>query len=253
MHWKDQLGRHISLKGVPQRVLSLVPSQTELIADLGAIEKLVGRTKFCIHPEEVKQIPVIGGTKNIHLDRVDRLQPDLIIANKEENDQAQVEALAARYPVWVSDVKDITTACDMILAVGQLLDKVSNAREMTEIIKKGFSNSDRPAQSAVYLIWRDPWMSAGNDTFISSMLSHAGLRNLISEPRYPVLEMDQLQRMDPEVILLSSEPYPFQEKHLDEISKLLPNAKLKLVDGEMFSWYGSRLIKAIPYITKFQI
>jgi ABC-type Fe3+-hydroxamate transport system substrate-binding protein len=251
MQYQDQLGRHVQLEGVPQRVISLVPSQTELIADLGALSQLTGRTKFCVHPAAIKGVPVVGGTKNIHLEKVHQLQPDLVIANKEENDQSQVEALAERYPVWVSDVTDLDSACTMISDIGQLLDKNMEASRITDVILSGFKEPIVQERSAIYLIWRDPWMAAGSDTFISSMMQQAGLNNLIKSPRYPALKAEEIRQLSPDLILLSSEPYPFKEKHRDELCKIMPDASIEFVDGEMFSWYGSRLIKAVDYFRNF--
>ena len=250
--FEDQLGRRIRVNYPPQRIISLVPSQTELISALGALPRLVGRTKFCIHPAEMSHTSVIGGTKNFHLDKIDALQPDLIVANKEENDQSQVLQLAGKYPVWVSDVKNLSTACQMIRGIGKVIGTDSEAASLARKIESGFPKTPAVTASALYIIWKDPWMAAGCDTFISSMMPYAGFSNVLTDIRYPQLDVLRLRELNPDYVLLSSEPYPFKEKHVEEMRKLLPNSTVKLVDGEMFSWYGSRLLNAMEYFRTFR-
>ena len=254
----DQLHRTITLPERPERIISLVPSQTELLHDLGLGERVVGITKFCVRPEEwFRTKPRVGGTKQVHLDRVrDRvrdLQPDLIIANKEENTREDIEALAQEFPVWVSDVRDLDQALDMVARVGDITGTADRAGELVEQITAAFDGLVplQPALSAAYLIWRDPWMAAGGDTFIDDMLQRCGLSNVFSgrEGRYPAVSPAELAAADPDVVLLSSEPYPFGEKHLQEIGLLLPGVPVRLVDGEAFSWYGSRLLHAPAYFS----
>ncbi len=233
------------------RIISLVPSQTELLYDLGAGEQVVGITKYCIHPEHwLKEKVIIGGTKTIDAGLIDSLQPDLIIANKEENVKAQVDELAARYPVWVSDVHTLNDALDMITDLGKLTGKAGNASRLTATICQAFQQTAPPPVSipAAYLIWRKPYMTVGGDTFIHDMLGRMGLQNLFADhQRYPACTINQLRDMHCPLVLLSSEPFPFREKHIAELQELLPDVHVLLVDGEMFSWYGSRLIKAVDY------
>ncbi|MEL7220655.1 MAG: helical backbone metal receptor [Bacteroidota bacterium] len=251
MKHTDQLGRTITLtNSPPQRIISLVPSQTELLADLGLEEQAVGITKFCVHPVHWrKEKTIIGGTKQLHLDRIRALQPDLIIANQEENDKEQVEVLAESFPVWVSKVVDLESALEMIAQVGTICHKSEAARALVKQIQDRFAQlPEMPKRRAAYLIWRKPYMVSGGDTFIHAMLQKAGFDNVFGEQkRYPEVSIANLQAANPEVILLSSEPFPFKEKHLAELQKHCPQAVIKLVDGELFSWYGSRLLHSASY------
>jgi ABC-type Fe3+-hydroxamate transport system substrate-binding protein len=218
---------------------------------LGLDEAVVGITKFCVRPESWFRTKTrIGGTKAVDLARVDALQPDLIIANKEENEKNQVEALAARYPVWVSDIKTLDDALDMIRHVGQLTGKTPEATLLAANIATRFHQLPLPANRtpAAYLIWRNPWMAAGGDTFIHHMLHYCGFTNIFAgHDRYPTIDLSDLAGHNPPQILLSSEPYPFRQRHIDEIKEILPHATIRLVDGEYFSWYGSRLLEAPAY------
>jgi ABC-type Fe3+-hydroxamate transport system substrate-binding protein len=246
----DQLGRTITLDHPPNRIISLVPSQTELLHDLGA--NVVGITKFCIHPSSwFREKTRVGGTKYIHPDRIATLQPDLIIANKEENDQRQIEALAAQYPVWVSDIRNLNDALAMIRSVGDLVAGAQKAHSIATTIEKDFWELPPLAHTlnSAYLIWRNPWMTVGGDTFIHDMLRRCGFINLFSaRSRYPTIDPAALADCD--LILLASEPYPFREKDAHELRSLVPNAVVRLVDGQFFSWYGSRLLQAPAYFRK---
>ncbi|MEP7371799.1 MAG: helical backbone metal receptor [Chitinophagaceae bacterium] len=251
----DQTGHTIFLENTPKRIISLVPSQTELLFDLGLDEEVIAITKFCVHPPEwfyTKRR--IGGTKKLHIDIIHQLQPDLIIANKEENVKEQIEELAKDYPVWISDVTDLPTAYEMIEQIGLLTGKYEKAKDIVSTIKADFSQlqySRKP--KTCYLIWNDPYMTVGGDTFIHSMMESAGFGNIFkSKQRYPVVTTEDLVAADCELLLLSSEPFPFKQKHIDELKESLniiglPNIKIALVDGEMFSWYGSRLQHAPHY------
>lgn len=238
-----------------RRIVSLVPSQTELLYDLGLDASVVGVTKFCVHPEEWRERKaIVGGTKNVDVAKVDTLKPDLIIANKEENTREDVEHLMNRYKVWVSDVSTIAEAYEMIASVGELTGRQSTAFEIITKIKSGFSSVPSfVLKKALYLIWKKPWMAAGKDTFISSMMKVAGFENAIREPRYPKLTGSDIQALAPDVVLLSTEPFPFKETHVEEIKKLLPGSEVILVDGEMFSWYGSRMTRAAAYFRNLRV
>lgn len=255
----DMMGRSLDVPELPQRIVSLVPSQTELLHDLGLEEEVVGITKFCIHPDAwFRSKTRVGGTKQVHADRVAALQPDLIIANKEENVKEQIEALSAIAPVWVSDIRDIPEAVAMIRAVGDLCGKAEQGAAIADAIAHGFGAFRKPVvpKRVAYAIWRDPWMWAGGDTFIHAVLEAIGFQNVLaSMPRYPVVTPEELAALAPELVLLSSEPYPFKEKHIEELRLVLGGtggtpapAEVRLVDGEMFSWYGSRLVKAVLYL-----
>lgn len=245
----DQLGRQVRLPFPPQRIISLVPSQTELLHDLGLGERVVGITKFCIHPQEWFRTKArVGGTKDVRPEVVRSLCPDLIIANREENEQAQIEALAQEFPVWVSDVDDLPSALKMISSISGMTDTAVKGEELVSTIAQLFENL-RPGatRTAVYLIWKGPYMAAGPGTFIHDMMHRCGLQNAVAALRYPQLTVAQLQALDPELVLLSSEPYPFKEEHLEELRAILPNATVMLVDGEPFSWYGSRMLHSPDY------
>lgn len=246
----DQMGRRLKVPKSPQRIISLVPSQTELLHDLGLGDRVVGITKFCIHPESWRsEKTIVGGTKQYHFDRIEGLQPDLILGNKEENEKDGIEQLALQYPVWMSDIATLDDALLMIRQVGGLVNKTSEAGVIADSIQSGFAGI-KPSfrnPSTLYLIWKGPYMAAGKGTFIDAMMQCAGYENCIGESRYPILTLDEIEDLNPESILLSSEPYPFKEQHVEELKELLPNAEIQLVDGELFSWYGSRLIKSADY------
>jgi ABC-type Fe3+-hydroxamate transport system substrate-binding protein len=251
----DQLGNEITISFPPQRIISLVPSQTELLADLGLNDSVVGITKFCIHPETwVKTKTIVGGTKKFDFDKIKSLQPDLIIGNKEENYQEGIERLQAAYPVWMSDIITKADALAMIQQLGELADVQKQADNIIGQINKAFLGLEKlPPLRTLYLIWRNPWMAAASGTFIHELITLAGFKNCLDvKDRYPELSDQDIKSLDPELILLSSEPYPFQQKNIDEIRRIVPKAKVFLVDGEMFSWYGSRLILFPNYIKQIR-
>jgi ABC-type Fe3+-hydroxamate transport system substrate-binding protein len=242
MHFTDQLQRTVHIPESPRRIISLVPSQTELLVDLGLVENLVGVTKFCVHPTHLrKSKTVVGGTKNYRFEVIDSLKPDLIIGNKEENDQKGIEKLAEKYPVWMSDILSLEDNYSMIEQLGLLTGKEQPAKKLVMEIKSSFSNVIPRKGTCVYLIWNHPMMCAGRNTFIHSMLGMAGFENLVKSDRYPEMNLKDLQELAPDYLLLSSEPYPFQKKHIEFFESNLPNTRVGLVDGEPFSWYGSRL------------
>jgi ABC-type Fe3+-hydroxamate transport system substrate-binding protein len=250
MIFLDQLHRSIFIPTIPKRIISLVPSQTELLVDLGLEENLIGVTKFCVHPKSIrKQKVVVGGTKNYRMDLIDELKPDLIIGNKEENDQTGMETLMGKYPVWMSDIYTLEDSLEMILKLGEIFKVEKKAKSISGQLQDDFQGKMNFKGTAVYLIWNKPMMAVGKDTFINEMLPYAGFENLIKDSRYPEISLEELQRLDPEYLLLSSEPFPFKPKHLKEFENVLPQAKIVIVDGEMFSWYGSRLLKAKEYFS----
>lgn len=248
---KDQMGRKVNVPEAPLRIISLVPSQTELLYDLGLGSEVVGITKFCVYPQEWrKEKTIVGGTKQVHFDIIDQLQPDLIIGNKEENEEGFITELAKKYPVWMSDISNLNEALDMIEMIGDLTAKEKEAEAIVVDILSGFAELEEryvPAKKAVYLIWKGPYMAAGQGTFINEMLKVAGFENQVKKDRYPELIVQEIKDLATEVVLLSSEPYPFKDEHIEELKAELPNVEVRLVDGEMFSWYGSRLVKAPAY------
>lgn len=237
----DQMGREVTFSFPPSRIISLVPSQTEFLIDIGA--PVVGRTKFCIHPKnKVDDIPIIGGTKKFAIDKIKALQPDLIIGNKEENEKEGIEALTKAYPVWMSDIFTLDDAFQMMVALGHYLNVERTTNKIVESCKEALSKVKNSKEDRViYLIWRKPWMTAGKNTFIDHILNYLGYKNLITKDRYPEIALEDLKALKPDKILLSSEPFPFKEKHAEEIQNIIPDVKCELVDGELYSWYGSRL------------
>ncbi len=255
--WTDQLGRSVSVPDNPQRIVSLVPSQTEFLADLGLDHEVVGLTRFCVHPDEWRfRKTRVGGTKDFKVDRIRALNPDLIIANKEENDEALIYELAEEFPVWISDVRDLETAFSMMLDVGGLLGRKEQAGAIVDEISSSFqalhsSRVTRVKRKAAYLIWKKPYMTIGGDTFIHAMLQEAGFENIYADTtRYPEVDLNDPLIQQADCIFLSSEPYPFKQGDIDELGEILPQAEIKLVDGELFSWYGSRLLKSAKYFSR---
>ncbi len=250
----DQMNNTIRLSEVPRRIVSLVPSQTELLYTLGLEDRVVGITKFCIHPDKWFQTKKrIGGTKDINIEKVKALKPDLIIGNKEENEKSNIEELASIAPIWMSDIFSLTDSLNMILKIGELVGKYDDSKELVSKIKLRFHDLEVKNQnvlkaekpSILYLIWRKPYLAAGKNTFIDDMLLKCGFQNFTLENRYPEVNFDLTR--SPDIIYLSSEPYPFKEIHIKELQALYPKSIIKLVDGEMFSWYGSRLLEAPDY------
>jgi len=253
MLFTDHLNNTIDLQSFPKRIISLVPSQTELLWDLGLREELVGITKFCIHPKELfHSAPRIGGTKKFNFKKIRELKPDLIIGNKEENEQKQIEALQKEFTIWMSDIYTLEDALKTINDIGELVNKKEEAGVISHNIKHSFVELKKIHKRVLYLIWKDPYMAAGKATFIGDILSRIGMENVFEDKnsRYPEVTISDMQNLDPELILLSSEPYPFKEKHMKELQDLLPNTQIILVDGELFSWYGSRLLKSVKYFNE---
>lgn len=249
----DQMGRLISVSPKINRIVSLVPSQTELLFDLGLEEQVVGVTRFCVHPLALtKGKTVVGGTKRVRIDLIDSLKPDLIIGNKEENNQDVILQLEQRYPVWMSDVNTIEDAYEMIFNLAGIFGKFHLAKKIITAIQSAFANIKIPNEplKVAYFIWKDPYMVATSHTFIDEMIHLAGYENIFQDKnRYPEVTLKELSNAKPDLIFLSSEPFPFKENHKSIFQAACPNARLMLVDGEFFSWYGSRLRLAPAYFS----
>ncbi|HYF70924.1 MAG TPA: helical backbone metal receptor [Ohtaekwangia sp.] len=245
----DQLGERITFPFPPKRIISLVPSQTEWLASLALDQEVIGITKFCIHPSVWYKTKIhIGGTKNFSFEAIAALKPDLVIGNKEENYPEGIYRLRNDFPVWMSDIYSLDDALKMMIAVAEIAGKTEKANALLQKIKSSFEDlKPRKKRSVLYLIWRKPWMAVGKNTFIDDMLSRNGFVNILEEERYPEITADSIQSLKPDLVFLSSEPYPFRERHAEEIKSLFPDATTVLVDGEMFSWYGSRLLLAPAY------
>ena len=251
MQFKDQMNRTIRIEQHPKRIVSLVPSQTELLFDLGLEKEVLGITKFCIHPNNwFRNKTRIGGTKNLNFEQIEKLKPDLILANKEENTESEIKKLIKEYPVWISDIKNLEDALEFILLIGKMTNTNAKANSIINNIQKGFDKlTPLHKKKTSYFIWQDPMMSVNKNRFIHDMMIRCGFENIFatSDYDYPEISEKQLQEANPEIILLSSEPFPFKEKHIKQFQKICPSAIIKLVDGEMFSWYGSRLQYAANY------
>lgn len=255
MEFIDQLNRVVKFSKTPTRIVSLVPSQTELLVDLGLRDNIVGVTKFCVHPNKLrKEKTIVGGTKNVHFEKVKALNPDIVICNKEENTEEIVIELEKIAPVWVSDISNISECIEMINRLGEVFEVSQSALEISSKILselkafRAFSEK-LPIKKVVYLIWKDPYMAAGRDTFINELLELNRFKNLFTDEnsRYPEVREELLRQAD--TILLSTEPFPFKQKHVSEFQKEF-KAEVKLVDGEFFSWYGSRMTKAFEYFKR---
>ncbi len=250
--YTDQMGREILVPVKPVRIISLVPSQTELLYDLGLKDEVIAQTIFCIHPEWAHQSKKrIGGTKKLHLDKIRELQPDLIIGNKEENIKEQIEILMNEFPVYMSVIQNLDDALNMISDIGIICGKKIEANLIVEEIKLGFTelHQTENKKKIAYLIWNEPLMAAGHDTFINEMLVKCGFENVLlqKESRYPETNISELNELGAEYVLLSSEPFPFADKHIQQLKREGLKAEIILVDGELFSWYGSRLKYSANY------
>ena len=257
--YTDQLGTIHTFETAPKRIVSLVPSQTELLYDLGLEESIVGITKFCVHPYHFKSTKkVIGGTKKVHFEKIRLLQPEIIIANKEENTKEIVEELSKICPVWVTDIITIEDNLKMISDFGILFNKRIEAHKWIDKINFALTDfkqfiSNKSSQKVAYFIWANPYMVAGNNTFINEMLKLNNFNNIYEnrEERYPEVIIQKMRiQGDPDLVLLSSEPFPFTDEHAFELGRFTHHAKIVFVDGEMFSWYGTRLIKSFEYFKK---
>jgi ABC-type Fe3+-hydroxamate transport system substrate-binding protein len=249
------------LRGLPLRIVSLVPSQTELLFDLGLNEEVVGLTRYCVHPaSKARTKTVVGGTKDPDLQLIRSLQPSLILGNKEENTREVIEQLREEFPVWLSDVSTLADATAMIRTVSEVVGKPETGTWLVNKINERFlllsgevarqqQEQPTPPRRVAYLIWRKPWMVAGSGTFIHSLLETTGWVNAFADvPRYPTVSPDEFRQRNPDLVLLSSEPYPFRAKHQAELNQLLPRATVRLVEGDLFSWYGSRLLRTPDYL-----
>ncbi|WP_333877702.1 ABC transporter substrate-binding protein [Flavobacterium sp.] len=260
----DQLGTSHTFETTPKRIVSLVPSLTELLYDLGLEESIVGITKFCVHPFHFKSTKkIIGGTKKVHVEKIRLLQPDIIIANKEENTPEIVAALSQICPVWVTNIITLEDNYQMIADFGELFNKRTEAQKWVDKIQFAQQDfqwfiKDRPSYKVAYFIWANPYMVAGGNTFINEMLRMNKFENIYENNpnypgRYPEVEIKKIRLQgDPDLVLLSSEPFPFTDEHAYELGRFTHHAKTVFVDGVLFSWYGSRLVKAFAYFKKLR-
>jgi ABC-type Fe3+-hydroxamate transport system substrate-binding protein len=235
------------------KIISLVPSLTELLIDCGLANQIVGRTKFCTHPvEKVDKIPKVGGTKKFNFDTVFAQNPDIILGNKEENTKEDIESLAKQYPVYLSD---ISTIQDLIVFIEDFSTYIPemNPANIVEDLKKTKELRIFNGQRVVYLIWQNPLMTVGSGTYINHILEASGFINIFSHTsRYPEITASEIEQFKPDYLFLSSEPYPFNLSHTESFNALFPGIRTVLVDGEMFSWYGSRTLLLPEYLEKLK-
>ena len=251
----DQIGNSIEIKKTPIRIISLVPSQTELLVDLGLMNNIVGVTKFCVHPVSLnKEKTIVGGTKNINIQKIKELNPDIILCNKEENTKEIVAQCIQIAPTHVSDIFTIEDVLTLIDQYSVIFSCKTIAAEISKKIGLSLNEfqkliADKEPKKVAYFIWKKPWMVAGHSTFINSILEVNKFDNIYkNEQRYPEVNLDELKlKGELDYLLLSSEPYPFKEKDVEELQEQFKKQRIILVDGEMFSWYGSRLIMAFEY------
>ncbi|WP_431136055.1 ABC transporter substrate-binding protein [Psychroserpens mesophilus] len=256
---KDQLHRTLHLKDTPKRIVSLVPSQTELLVDLGLENEIVGITKFCVHPKHLrKEKTIVGGTKQVHYNKIRDLNPDLILCNKEENTKTMITELEHIAPVHISDIYTIDDSLELIEMYGDMFKVQNKAKIIIDAITRKlnlFSENytKRSPLKVAYFIWKNPYMVAANQTFINDMLLVNHFENVFQNSnRYPDIKLLELKEKQPDVILLSSEPYPFKISDIEDFKIVCPDAKVIIVDGEAFSWYGSRLLVAFDYFRDLQ-
>lgn len=255
---QDAIGTvHPPASGTP-RIVSLVPSITELLCDLGLSDQLVGRTGFCIHPREtLRRVPKVGGTKDVKLEVMRALAPTHVIANIDENRRETVDVLASFVPHII-----VTHPCTpednhhLYRLLGEIFDREENAQRLSGELAHAIEQSRLhcpPAENVLYLIWREPWMTVSRNTYVSAMLAHAGWHTVPAESaaRYPSFDWDAPWLADVERVLLSSEPYCFRDRHLAEVAAL-SGRPVSLIDGEMVSWYGSRAIAGMRYLASMR-
>lgn len=255
----DGTGHEVILEAPAKRIVSLVPSQTEWLAYLGLDHEVLGITKFCVHPGSWrKRKMIVGGTKSVHYDRIQALNPDLIIGNKEENTQDMILELRRYYPCYTSDIRTFQSACTMMMDIGSLTARseaadsfVNHCRFLSETLR--IDPVRQPKRRVAYVIWMDPLMVVGSGTYIDHMINAMGWENAFGDKeRYPQISEEKWRSVSPEVVMLSSEPFPFRKVHVDFFRRLSPGAEVRLVDGELFSWYGWRMAKALTILTEFK-
>lgn len=246
---QDQMQRLIRIKSPIQKIVSLVPSLSQTLYDLGLEQSVVGITRFC--PKGQIRKTSIGGTKNPNFSKIQLLEPDIILANKEENHPSDVQQLENRFPVWVSDICSFDEALAMISSFGEYFDRYIEAQSLIEKIKRGLASiQSTKSKTAAYFIWKNPYMVTGGDTFINTWLEHLGFKNIFADSkRYPETKLEDLAQNPPETIFLSDEPYFFREEDRKHFTKIFPRSEIHLVKGKYFSWYGSLILEAIAYFS----
>lgn len=250
----DHVGRTIEIAISPKRIISLCPAITTTLFSIGLDKEIIGRTRYCLFPEnKVEQLEVVGGTKDINLEKIRTLNPDLIIAEKEENTEEIVLQLEKEFPVYVFEVQSIEDNDRMIQDLGQLTNKeTASARLREQILQALGSLPNLQGKKVAYMIWQNPFMVVGDDTYINALLGAMNLVNPFTavEGRYPVVTLEDLQQMDLDYLLLATEPFRFKERHVEKMASLLTTVQVSLIDGEMF-WYGVNMIDGANYLKNY--
>ncbi len=239
------------------RIVCLVPSITELLCDLGLAAQLVGRTGFCVHPwETVREIPKVGGTKDVKLKRIRELAPSHVVVNVDENTRETAAELERFVPhVIVTHPEAPADNLHLFRLLGAIFDRAGEADALCarfDAAREALAGPRRPRQDVLYLIWRDPWMTVAPQTYIARTLALVNWHTLPrhTDERYPEVDLRRYAGTVDRV-LLSSEPFHFRERHLEEIGALMPGVRASLIDGEMTSWYGSRAIAGLGYLGRY--
>jgi ABC-type Fe3+-hydroxamate transport system substrate-binding protein len=260
----DAAGKRHEVAAASARIVSLVPSITELLFDLGLQSNLVGRTGFCIHPKDlVRKVPKVGGTKTIDLARIKRLHPTHLVVNIDENPRGMVEEIAKFVPhVVVTHPRAPRDNLDLYRLLGGIFSRQEQAEALCRRFEHAYDEvatigASWPRQQVLYLIWKAPWMTVSSDTYISRMLATVGWDTVApnSSSRYPTVDLTPQFLAKVDFVLLSSEPYTFRERHCVEVLDALPErsrTRVALIDGSMTSWYGSRAIPGLTYLREFR-
>lgn len=258
MEWFDAIGQrhHAISDGAAPRIVSLVPSITELLCDLGLTAYLVGRTGFCIHPAaQLRSIAKIGGTKDVNFAKIRQLAPTHLIVNIDENEKPTVEQLAQIIPhVIVTHPLQPSDNLALYRLLGGIFSVGARAEQLCAAFDTAYAQLEplTASQTMLYCIWKDPWMTISSDTYIANMLALKGWKTWsspTSQKRYPEFEWNAALLRQIDGVLLSSEPYRFTPRHVDDLQQQL-GKPVRLVDGEMLSWYGSRAIAGLSYLGK---
>ena len=256
--FKDALGRKVEIARPPRRIVSLVPSLTEALFAFGLAERVAGVTRYCVEPAEARRKPRVGGTKNVDVAKVSAIEPDLVLANVEENTRDDVDALiAAGLPVFVTYPRTVAGAIAELRELATMTGGDEAARPIIVGAEEAVAvaeaaNERRKALRTFCPIWRNPWMTIGPDTYMHDFLRVCGAENIYgqSAERYPAIELAAVAEHWPEVVLLPDEPYRFGRKHVPEVIEALGDVRTYLVDGKSLCWYGPRIGPALAEVQR---
>jgi ABC-type Fe3+-hydroxamate transport system substrate-binding protein len=251
--YTDATGREVSLSARPCRIVSLVPSLTEALFAFGLAEEVAGVTRYCVEPAEARRRPKVGGTKNVDVARVAAMEPDLVLANVEENTRDDVEAMiAAGLRVFVTYPRTVAGAIAELQLLAEMTDATAAAEPIVSAAEWALeraeaANQRRTAVRTFCPIWRNPWMTIGPDTYIHDFLRACGAENVYGDApdRYPMVALTDVAARRPEAVLLPDEPYRFSRKHVPEVIETLGDVRTYLVDGKSLCWYGPRIGPAL--------